>query len=341
MAPTAGRGSADDPDYPDVPGNAAASPYPPYPVIQPMLATIGPLPGELEAPDWAFEAKWDGARCIVNTPGDGTVRLITRAGNDVTLTYPELGPLGEQLRGRPAVLDGEVVVLDSRGRPDFGLLQRRMGVVNPRRTARLAMEVPVQLILFDLMYLGGWLVDFPYHERRAVLSGLRLGGPNWSVPAYVAGHGEQAWEAALRGGHEGVVAKRLMSRYVPGVRSPDWRKTKHLETLDIVIGGWTEGHGVLTGLPGAVVAGVPEPAGLRYVGSVGSGLSDRERRELKQYLGVIPLDRSPFRNPVDLPGVHWVEPRLVAEISITGWTSAGRVRHPIWHRLRPDLTRLD
>ncbi|MFI6768934.1 non-homologous end-joining DNA ligase [Streptomyces sp. NPDC050355] len=322
MAPTAEHGST------------------PYPVIRPMLAAIGPLPDEDEEAAWAFEAKWDGARCIVNTPGDGTLRLVTRAGNDATGTYPELAPLGEQLRGRPAVLDGEVVVLDARGRPDFGLLQRRMGVVNPRRTARLAMEHPVHLVLFDIMYLGGSLLALPYHERRSVLSGLRLRGPNWSAPAYLQGHAQQAWEASLQGGLEGVVAKRLNSAYLQGVRSPEWRKTKHLLTLDVVIGGWTEGHGVLAGLPGSVLAGVAEPAGLRYVGSVGSGLSDRERRELAQYLAVIPMDRSPFINPVDTMGAHWAEPRLVAEITLTGWTSGGRLRHPIWHRLRPDLTRL-
>ncbi|WP_275462200.1 non-homologous end-joining DNA ligase [Streptomyces noursei] len=321
------------------PGGGGAAP-PPYPVIRPMLAVPGPLPPEREQADWAFEAKWDGARCLVNAPGDGTVRLVTRAGNDATTTYPELGPLGQQLRGRPAVLDGEVVVLDPSGRPDFGLLQRRMGVLNPRRTARLAMELPAQLVLFDVMYLAGPLVDAPYHARRAVLEGLGLAGPNWSVPGYLAGHGDRAWQAALGGGLEGVVAKRLSSPYLPGVRSPDWVKTKHVETLDVVIGGWTEGHGALGGLPGSVLAGVVEPGGLRFVGAVGSGLSDAERRELASYLGVIPLDRSPFVNPVDQTGVHWTEPRLVAEITFSGWTSVGRIRHPVWHRLRPDLTRL-
>ncbi|MEW9515524.1 non-homologous end-joining DNA ligase [Streptomyces tubercidicus] len=322
MAPSAERGSAS------------------YPVIRPMLATVGPLPAEHEEAGWAFEAKWDGARCVINTSGDGTIRLITRAGNDATATYPELAPLGEQLRGRPAVLDGEVVVLDARGRPDFGLLQRRMGVVNPRRTARLAMEHPVHLVLFDLMYLDGSLLGSPYYERRSLLAGLRLRGPNWSAPGYVEGHAQQVWEASLQAGLEGVVAKRLTSAYLPGVRSPEWRKTKHLLTLDVIIGGWTEGHGGLAGLPGSVLAGVAEPAGLRYVGSVGSGLSDRERHELARYLEVIPLDRSPFLNAVDVPGAHWSEPRLVAEITLSGWTSAGRLRHPIWHRLRPDLTQL-
>ncbi|MFH8747742.1 non-homologous end-joining DNA ligase [Streptomyces rimosus] len=311
--------------------------------LSPMLATPGPLPAAGEEDQWAFEAKWDGARCLGQAPGDGTLRLVTRAGNDATATYPELAPLGERLEGRSAVLDGEVVVLDADGRPDFGLLQRRMGVTSRRRATSLAMENPVHLVLFDVLYLDGRpLLELPYVERRAVLSGLGLDeGPHWSVPAYVTGHARETWKATLDAGFEGVVAKRLTSRYAPGVRSAEWRKTKHLVTLDVVIGGWTEGRGGLSGLPGAVLAGLDEPDGLRYVGSVGSGLSGRERRELAGYLEVVRRDTPPFVNPVDVAGAHWAEPRLVAEVTFTGWTSAGRLRQPTWHRLRPDLTRLD
>ncbi|OKI02624.1 ATP-dependent DNA ligase [Streptomyces sp. CB02923] len=313
------------------------------PDLRPMLATPGPLPAAGEEGEWAFEAKWDGARCLADAPGDGTLRLVTRAGNDATATYPELAPLGEHLRDRPAVLDGEVVALDAGGRPDFGLLQRRMGVTNRRRAAALAGDHPVHLVLFDVLSLDGRpLLELPYVERRAALSGLRLGdGPHWSVPAYVTGHARATWEVTLDAGFEGVVAKRLTSRYAPGVRSSEWRKTKHLVTLDVVIGGWTEGRGGLAGLPGAVLAGVDEPDGLRYVGSVGSGLSGRERRELAGYLEVVRRDTTPFVNPVDVPGAHWAEPRLVAEVTFSGWTTAGRLRQPTWHRLRPDLTRLD
>ncbi len=311
------------------------------PEIRPMLATPAPLPAEDDEASWGFEVKWDGVRCVAYAPGDGTLRLVTRAGNDATATYPELRGLGERLPGRPVVLDGEVVVVDERGRPDFGLLQRRMGVANPRRAAHLAMEYPVHLMLFDVMYLdGALLTELPYRERRALLYGLGVGGPNWSVPAHVEGHGLQAWDATLRGGFEGVLAKRLTSRYLPGVRSPDWRKTKHVITLDVVIGGWAEGRGHLAGLPGAVLAGLRDPSGLRYVGSVGSGLSEHERQDLARYLSVIPRADSPFAGPVDVSGAHWVEPRLVAEIAFTGWTAADRLRHPTWHRLRPDLTQL-
>ncbi|MGQ4484931.1 non-homologous end-joining DNA ligase [Streptomyces sp. 372A] len=308
--------------------------------IAPMLAVPGPLP--VPDTEWAFEAKWDGARCVVATPGDGTLRLTSRARNDVTPAYPELHALGDVLRGRSAVLDGEIVALDASGQSDFGLLQRRMGILNARRAARLALDVPAHLMVFDVMYLDGRpLSALGYEERRAVLAGLLSAGPHWSVPSYVRGHGGKAWETVVRGGLEGVVAKRLSSPYAPGLRSPDWRKTKRVETLDVVIGGWTQRKGAPPGVPGAVLVGTDDPGGLRYAGSVGSGMSDRELGELREYLEVIARPESPFTGPVDVAGAHWVEPRLVAEVSASQWTAAGRLRHPVWQRLRPDLTRLD
>ncbi|WP_030613155.1 non-homologous end-joining DNA ligase [Streptomyces sclerotialus] len=314
----------------------------PPPGLRPMLATPGPLPADGADPAWAYEVKWDGVRCLAEAPGDGSLRLVTRAGNDATRTYPELTALGDALRGRPAVLDGEVVVLDEEGRPDFGRLQRRMNVSDARRAGRLLTGHPVHLVLFDLLYLDGRpLLDAPYEERRELLSGLELAAPAWSTPGHVVGQGSEVWETTLRNGLEGVVAKRLGSPYTPGLRSADWRKTKHVHTLDVVIGGWWEGRGGITGLPGSVLAGIEEADGLRYAGSVGSGLSGHERRELARYFEVLARGTSPFTGPVEVPGAHWVEPRLVAEVGHSGWTSQGRLRHPTWHRLRPDLTRLD
>ncbi|MEU0035555.1 non-homologous end-joining DNA ligase [Streptomyces sp. NPDC006333] len=319
--------------------NSSGAPWSPPP-IAPMLAVPGPLP-EPDA-DWAFEAKWDGARCILTTTGDGTVRLVSRAGNDVTVTYPELQALGGVLHGRGVVLDGEVVVLDRSGRSDFGLLQRRMGVVNARRAARLALDSPAHLMIFDVMFLDGHtLLGSSYGERRGVLSLLGLDGPHWSTPAYVHGNGAQVWDAVVREGLEGVVAKRLSSPYTPGVRSADWRKTRRMETLDVIIGGWTQRRGAAEGVLGAVLVGLDGPAGLRYAGSVGSGMSEHEIGELSAYLTVIPRSTPPFVDRPDVAGAHWVEPRLVAEVTASEWTAAGRLRHPVWQRLRPDLTRLE
>lgn len=318
--------------------------------VSPMLAVAGPLPADDDRtpdgrPVWAFEVKWDGVRCVAATDGEGSLRLWARSGTDVTGRYPELAPLGRRLRGTAAVLDGEVVALDAAGRPDFGLLQRRMGVADPRRAARLAHDHPVHLVVFDLMRLDGRsLLRAGYEERRALLAGLGLGdGARWSVPGHLAGRGSEAFAATLEHGFEGVVAKRLTSPYTPGVRSPHWRKTRHLVTLDVVLGGWTPGRGGLArgGLPGAVLVGVREPGGLRYAGAVGSGMSGEERADLARYFRVLARDTSPFAGRVGVPGAHWVEPRLVAEIAFTGWTAAGLARQPVWHRLRPDLTSLD
>ncbi|MYW00009.1 RNA ligase family protein [Streptomyces sp. SID3343] len=311
------------------------------PLIEPMLAIEGQLPPAPADEAYGVETKWDGARVISYAVGDGSLRLLSRSGDDVTAAFPELHPLGEQLGRRQVVLDGEIVALDDGGRPDFGRLQRRTGVVDPRKVARLAIDVPVHLMLFDVPYVDGlprW--STPYRERRMLLEGMDLAGPRWTTPSYAEGHAHEAWAAALAYGHEGVVCKRLDSEYSPGRRSADWIKVVRTETLDVVIGGWVEGRGDLRGLPGAVLVGIDAPGGLRYVGGVGSGLSDAERGELGEYLGALAAEESPFVNPVDdEPDVRWVRPRLVVEVTASGRTFGGRLRHPTWRRLRPDRTR--
>jgi bifunctional non-homologous end joining protein LigD len=310
------------------------------PEIEPMLATEAPLPGEGYDLDWGFEIQWDGARTVAYCAGDRAVRLMSGEGTDVTRTYPELAGIGEQHGQRQAVLDGEIVVLDDRGRPDGELLRQRMGVVNPRKVARLTMDAPVHLMLFDVMYLDGRsLLSTPYRERRMLLAGLDLAGPRWSTPEWTEGDMQRAWATSLRNGYEGIVAKRLSSDYQPGRRSPDWIKAKHIETHDVVIGGWVEGRGELRGLPGSLLVGVDAPDGLRFAGTVEYGLTAAERGELGEYLGALSRPDTPFADFVDVPGAQWVHPRLVAEVTVSGRTTTGRLRNPTWQRLRPDLTR--
>ncbi|MFE7041741.1 hypothetical protein ACFU9X_20550 [Streptomyces atratus] len=163
------------------------------PRIAPMLATPGSLPPEAVEDRWAFEVKHDGQRAIVYLPGDGTVTLRARSGTDITPAYPELAGLGSAL-DRPAVLDGEIVALDSEGRSDFERLQSRMGLAgSPAKAARMAQIVPAHLVLFDVVFLGrSSLTKMPYTERRTLLEGLGLAGAHWSTPAAVVGHGAQA-----------------------------------------------------------------------------------------------------------------------------------------------------
>ncbi|WP_331737400.1 non-homologous end-joining DNA ligase (plasmid) [Streptomyces sp. NBC_00984] len=307
------------------------------PRIAPMLATPGSLPPAAVEDRWAFEVKQDGQRAMVYLPGDGTVTLRSRSGADITTAYPEFAGLGSVL-GRPAVLDGEIVALDSEGRSDFERLQSRMGLTSEAKAARMARLVPAHLVVFDAVHLGGrGLTGLPYTERRTLLEELGLGGKHWSTPAAVVGHGEQALEMTRTAGLEGVIAKRLASVYEPGVRSRSWIKIRHVRTVDVIVGGWVPGRGRLASLPGALLVGEAHEGGLRYVGSVGTGWSDAERTTLAGLLRVAAIDECPFDKAPGVTGARWVLPRLVGEVRYTTRTRAGLLRHPSWHRLRPDL----
>ncbi|MEU2065152.1 ATP-dependent DNA ligase [Streptomyces sp. NPDC013455] len=309
------------------------------PFIPPMLATPGTLPPAAQDARWAYETKQDGQRVMVYLPGDGSVLLRARSGDDITGAYPELRPLGEALGTTPAVLDGEVLALDARGRADFQLLQSRMGLAHaPARAARRAAQVPVHLVLFDVPYLAEPLVRLAYVRRRARLEELGLAGPYWSTPGSVTGHGAEALRATREHGLEGLVCKRLDSVYEPGVRSRAWLKIRNTRAEDVIVGGWLPGRGRLTGLPGAVLVGQRDAEGrLRYVGGVGTGWSEAERARLAELLRQTASGRCPFAPAPRIAGAHWVEPRLVGEVGYSTRTRNGMLRQPSWLRLRPDL----
>lgn len=311
------------------------------PLIAPMLATPGPLPPAAQDARWAYETKQDGQRAVVYLAGDGTIGLRARSGEDITGAYPELRALGGALGTTPAVLDGEVLAPDEHGRADFQLLQSRMGLAHaPARAARIAATVPVHLVLFDVLHLGGRsLLRLPYAERRALLEELGLEGGFWSTPGALVGHGREALEATRAHGLEGLVCKRLDSAYEPGVRSRAWIKIRNMRVADVLVGGWSPGRGRLTGLPGAVLVGQRTGAGgLRYVGSVGTGWSEAERAELATLLRAAATDVCPFDTVPPAAGAHWTVPRLVGEVRYSTRTRAGLLRQPSWLRLRPDLT---
>ncbi|MEV6118739.1 ATP-dependent DNA ligase [Streptomyces sp. NPDC052109] len=309
------------------------------PLIPPMLATPGTLPPPVQDERWAYETKQDGQRVTVYLPGDGSLLLRARSGEDITAAYPELRPLGDALGTTPAVLDGEVLALDELGRADFQLLQSRMGLAHaPARAARRAAQVPVHLVLFDVPYLVEPLLRLPYLRRRERLTELGLAGAYWSTPAAVVGHGAEALAATREHGLEGLVCKRVDSPYEPGVRSRAWIKIRNMRAEDVVVGGWLPGKGRLSGLPGAVLVGQRAAGRLRYVGGVGTGWSEAERTELAALLRDTASERCPFDPVPRVPGAHWVLPLLVGEVSYSTRTRAGLLRQPSWLRLRPDLT---
>nr|BFD86484.1 ATP-dependent DNA ligase [Streptomyces sp. Xyl84] len=309
------------------------------PLIAPMLATPGPLPPAAQDARWAYETKQDGQRAVVYLPGDGSVLLRARSGQDITAAYPELAPLGGALGATPAVLDGEVLALDEEGRASFQLLQGRMGLAHaPALAARRAARVSVHLVLFDVLHLAGDpLLALPYVRRRERLEALALHGPYWSTPTAVVGHGARALAATREHGLEGLVCKRLDSVYEPGVRSRAWIKIRNMRSEDVLVGGWLPGKGRLTGLPGAVLVGQRGGGRLRYVGSVGTGWSEAERTELAGLLAALATPVCPFAPVPAARGAHWVLPRLVGEVRYSVRTRAGMLRQPSWLRLRPDL----
>ena len=335
---------------------------------RPMLATTGPLPRAGEAADWAFEMKWDGMRAVAEA-GPGGWRLTSRSGRDVTASFPDLagplglGDLGARLGDRRVVVDGEVVATDVDGRPSFARLQQRMHV--PRPDARLVAAVPVAYLVFDLLDLDGLsLIDLPWRERRRLLEALELTEPGpggdgegdgdgvrrdgrgpggcLQVPPVIVGDADEAWSVAEALDLEGVVAKLLDSRYLPGRRSPSWRKIKRFQSLEVVVVGWAEGEGRRRHTVGALVLAVPTHRGeLVTVGRVGTGFTDATLDQLHATL--VPLTRS--RPPVVDPptgagarGIHWVDPVIVGEVSFAEWTPTANLRHPVWRGLRPDKT---
>lgn len=297
--------------------------------LKPMLAMTGQLPADA---GWAYEFKWDGVRALADIVGHRQ-HLYARSGVDITVAYPELITLAEQVDD--ALLDGEVVLFTD-GQPSFTALAERMHVRNAAKAARLAASVPVTYMIFDLLRLHGEdLTGRPWRERRAALESLGLGAARWAVPPAFP-DGPATYEAAGEHGLEGVMAKRVDSAYRPGVRSPDWVKVKLEVTGDFVVGGWRPGARKIGGL----LVGVPRPDGrLTYRGRVGGGIGAALERELLRELEPLRTVGSPFAGDVpreDARGAIWVTPQIVVEVKYGQRTPDGRLRFPRILRLRPD-----
>ncbi|PSL51574.1 bifunctional non-homologous end joining protein LigD [Saccharothrix carnea] len=305
-------------------------------LIRPMLASSGQLP---TGSGWAFEFKWDGVRAVTYVRG-GRVRAMTRNDLEVSATYPEVRALSSLLGDREAVFDGEIVALGARKQPDFGRLQARMHVARPGDD--LLTRVPVVYYVFDLLHVDGRsLLGAPYAERRQELAELGLGGcADVRVPpTFSEAHGADVLSVAEDYGLEGVVAKRVTSRYEPGRRSTAWVKVPLVRTQEVLIGGWRPGDGRRAGTIGSLLLGVRSDDGLRYVGKVGTGFTHSALVDLQERLRPLARQGSPFVDPVPADHArhaHWVRPELVGEVEYRTWTTDGRLRHSSWRGLRPD-----
>lgn len=283
--------------------------------IAPMKAAIGGLP-----PDdgtWAYEIKWDGYRTLAFID-DGTLRLQSSSGLDVTAAYPELRDLPAAVNAASAVLDGELVVLDANGRPSFEGIQRH--------------EAQAAFYAFDVLSINGTdTMALPYHQRRALLGQILEAGSNWMVPAHRVGDGAALLAAATDQRLEGVMAKRLDSPYQPGKRSPNWRKVKVRVAETVVIGGYTIGSGSRSNTFGALLIGIPQADGrLRFAGGVGTGFDQRLLESLTATLRTLHTTECPFDPPPPREVARtatWVRPTLSARIEIAEFTNDGNARH--------------
>lgn len=303
--------------------------------MRPMLATRGTAVPT--GPEWSHEVKWDGVRILADTRADvGSPRLLSRNGNVVTVAWPEVAdaPLG----GRDLLVDGEIIALNDRGLPDFRVLQDRMHVRRAATATRLASRVPAVYMVFDVLRLDGRdLTAEPFTTRREVLRDLALTESTWQVPdAY--DDGAMLFEATRQQGLEGIVSKRLSSRYTFDTRSPHWLKFAHRHRLSYVVGGWRPQEGTTDRLA-AVLVGEPTPEGLVYRGRVGSGIGARASRLLTELLTPLERGTSPFVDEVpaqDARGTRWVEARVVVDVDTHG-VGYTRLRQPSYRGVREDL----
>jgi bifunctional non-homologous end joining protein LigD len=303
-------------------------------VIHPMLATPAEKP--FDDPHWLFEIKWDGYRAVAFLE-NGSMRLVSRNQNDLTAQYPELAPMAGQVKARTAVLDGEVVALDEAGRSSFSLMQQRAGFSSTGRRKTRNPAIPVLYYAFDLLYLDGYdLRPVALEQRKAKLASLLEPSQVLRYSDHHVGQGVALFEAAKQTGLEGILAKRRASVYVEQ-RSREWQKIKITRRLECVIGGYTEPEGSRQYF-GSVVLGLYGKKGeLVHIGQAGTGFDQKMLEQMWTVLRKLETPRNPFASKVQaLRKVHWVQPKLVAEIKFAEWTHEGQLRAPVFLGLRTD-----
>lgn len=302
--------------------------------LSPMLAEIGD--GVRSDPAYIYEPKLDGYRALAYID-NGDVRLISRRGIDMTAAFPEVTQeLATQAVGT-MVLDGELVAFDEEGQPSFNALQNRAQLKSAKEIAAGQRAAPVAYVCFDLLHFGGVnLRNHPYRDRRRYLAQCLLPSDHVQL-THASTDAEALYAVAVEHGFEGIVAKRLDSKYLAGKRSGAWLKIKTTHTSEFVIGGYTKGKGAREAV-GALLLGYWDDEGLHYVGHAGSGLTTAVIAKLQAEFKKLARKSTPF---AEKPALHrpttWLEPKLVAEVSFQDVTPDRMLRAPVFIRLRDDV----
>ena len=301
--------------------------------IAPMKAVVAELPPNSGA--WVSELKWDGMRMLVHV-GEDELILRSASGRTTTGAFPELASLQEAVPPG-SVLDGEAIVMTEEG-PSFRSLQHRIHVAEPSAQQRSAH--PVSFVVFDLLWFDYHdVTSLPFSARRSALEDCLDSGLNWSVSPLSTDSPHALFEVAKEQRLEGIVCKRLDSKYLEGARSSAWRKIKVRPRTDMVVGGWFPGTGSLSNTIGSLVVGVAEGGGFRCAGAVGSGITDADRERLQHRF--ISRDHPPFDTSLlavkrKAGPVQWVEPTIVVEVGFARWDPGESLWQPTFHGIRYD-----
>jgi bifunctional non-homologous end joining protein LigD len=307
--------------------------------IKPMLAH--PFENAFDNKDWVFEVKWDGVRAIL-FKNNREIRIQSRNGNDITKRYPEVVSAAKlSLKGcKSAILDGEIVVLNEEGIPDFHTHQHRMHVQSIQEIMALSVEFPSTYYVFDILYKENEKLEgLGYLERRDLLSSTLRTNDTIKISEFIEENGTQILASSKELKLEGIVAKHKNSIYREGVRSRDWLKIKNTKTQDCVIIGYTEGLGSRANHFGSLVLAVysTREKKLKFAGHVGTGLNGQTLNEIYSMFRELetessPIDIVPYLNR----NTTWLKPALVVEVKFDEWTPDGILRAPVFMRIRED-----
>jgi bifunctional non-homologous end joining protein LigD len=283
--------------------------------IAPMLCTLTKDP--IGDPEYIYEIKWDGYR-IISYVQKGKVRMDSRSAKDYTARYPPIVNALKRL-GHDALVDGEVVVFNEAGMPDFDALQ----LYNGHNT-------DISYCVFDLLWLDGYnLMGLPLEKRKQLLESLVAGDPVFRLSVSFD-NGPALYAEMLDRNLEGIVAKKKDSPYVPGQRANNWLKTPTRKRQEFVIGGWAESDKARS-FRSLLFGAYNKKGKLEWIGRSGGGYKQKEMPGILKQLKALEIDNSPFDNRVlDTKGAitHWVKPQLVANFEFATWTRSGRIRKP-------------